>query len=122
MEIIKRLRTMAKIALTRLELHGQLVSVEWAEEKVRLQQLMIASLFGFIFLFCLFLFAGILAVALSWTSDYRTLTIAGVLAGYAVGLCLCAYWVIQIAARSSATFSAAREEIAADLALIRSQL
>ncbi len=58
MEIITRLRAMAKIVLTRLELHGQLVSVEWAEERQRLQQLIAIALLGFIFLFCAFLFIG----------------------------------------------------------------
>lgn len=50
MEIIKRLRSVAKIVLTRLELHGQLASVEWAEERHRLLQLLAFSLLGFIFL------------------------------------------------------------------------
>lgn len=122
MEIITRLRSLAKIVLTRLELHGQLVSVEWAEERQRLQQLMAISLLGFIFLFCTFLFIGFLAVALTWGSDYRIHTIAAVLLFYVVGFGVCAYRFVCLAARSSATFAATREEVAADLALIRSQL
>lgn len=122
MEIITRLRAMAKIVLTRLELHGQLVSVEWAEERQRLQQLLAISLLGFIFLFCALLFVGIFAIALTWASDYRIPTIAGMLTVYTIGFGFCAYRVLQLAARSSATFAATREEVAADLALIRSQL
>lgn len=122
MEIITRLRAMAKIVLTRLELHGQLVSVEWAEERQRLQQLLAISLLGFIFLFCTLLFVGIFAIALTWASDYRIHTIAAMLVLYTVGFGVCAYRIACLAARSSATFAATREEVAADLALIRSQL
>ena len=122
MEIITRLRSLAKIVLTRLELHGQLVNVEWAEERQRLQQLMAISLLGFIFLFCTFLFIGFLPVALTWGTAYRIHTIAAMLLFYVVGFGVCAYRFACLAARSSATFAATREEVAADLALIRSQL
>ncbi len=122
MEIIQRLRSMAKILLTRMELHGQLVSVEWAEEKNRLQQLLFITLLGFICLFCAILFVGVFAIALSWSTDYRIMTIAVMFALYSLMFCLCAYRFTVLAARSSATFAATREEISADLALIRSQL
>lgn len=122
MEIIQRLRSMAKILLTRLELYGQLVSVEWEEERKRLRQLLVITLLGFICLFCAILFVGIFAIALSWATEYRIITIAVMFALYSVGFCLCAYRFSVLAARSSATFAATREEIAADMALIRSQL
>lgn len=122
MELIQRLRSMAKILLTRLELYGQLVSVEWGEERKRLQQLLAITLLGFICLFCAILFVGIFAIALSWATEYRIITIAVMFALYSAGLCLCMYRFSVLAARSSATFAATREEIAADMALIRSQL
>jgi uncharacterized membrane protein YqjE len=121
-EIIQRLRSIAKILLVRLELHGQLVSVEWAEERNRLQQLFVVGLLGFICFFCAIFFMGIFAIALSWTTEYRIMTIAAMFALYTAGFCLCVYRVSVLVARSSATFAATREEIAADMALIRSQL
>lgn len=122
MEIIKRLRSMAKIAITRLELHGQLISVEWAEERQRLQQLLVISLLGFILLICALLFVGIFAIALSWATDYRIHVIGAMFALYILGFCLCVYKFSALIGRSSASFAASREEVAADLALIRSQL
>lgn len=122
MQIIKRLRSVAKIVLTRLELHGQLVCVEWAEERQRLVQLVAVSLMGFIFLFCAILFIGIFAIALSWATDYRIHVIGAMFAIYVLGFCFCAYRVGLLAARSAETFAATREEVAADLALIRSRL
>lgn len=122
MEIIKRLRSMAKIALIRLELHGQLMRVEWAEERQRLLQLLAISLLGFIFLICALLFVGVFAIALSWATDYRIHVVGGMLALYSLGFCLCAYRFSILVERSTASFAASREEVAADLALIRSQL
>lgn len=122
MEIIKRLRAMAKLVLTRLELHGQLISVEWAEERQRLQQLLVISLLGFIFLICALLFVGIFAIALSWATDYRIHVIGLMLALYTLGFCWCGYRFSVLIERSSASFAASREEIIADLELIRSRL
>lgn len=122
MEIIRRARALFKILLTRLELHGQLISVEWAEERLRLQQLGVVILLAFIFLFCALLFIGIFAVALSWGTEYRNYAIGAVFLAYMLGFCICAYRIKVLVVRSSKTFSATREEIAADLDLIRSRL
>ena len=122
MEIIQRLRSMAKIVFAQLELHGKLASVEWAEEKNRLQQLFAISILGFAFLLSALLFAGFFAVALSWATEYRLVTIAAVFALYSVGFGVCIYRISILAARGSNTFAATREELAADLALLRGQL
>lgn len=58
MEIIQRLRSIAKILFAQLELHGKLAKVEWAEEKNRLQQLIATLVVGFSCLLCALLFAG----------------------------------------------------------------
>ena len=122
MEIIQRLRSMAKIVFAQLELHGKLASVEWAEEKNRLQQLFAISILGFAFLLSALLFAGFFAVALSWATEYRLVTIAAVFVLYSLGLGVCIYRISILAARGSNTFAATREELAADLTLLRGQL
>ena len=122
MEIIQRLRALAKIVFAQLELHGKLAQVEWAEEKNRLQQLFIVAVVGFACLLCALLFAGFFVVALSWATEYRLITIAAMFTFYGAGLGLCVYKLNQLSARGSATFAATREEVAADLALVRSQL
>jgi uncharacterized membrane protein YqjE len=122
LDIIQRLRSLAKILFVQLELHGKLAKVEWAEEKSRLQQLVIFGVIGFVCLLCALLFAGFFAVALSWDTNYRLVTIAGVFLFYSLVLGYSIYRMSVLAARGSMTFAATREEIAADLALIRSQL
>jgi uncharacterized membrane protein YqjE len=122
MEIINRLRSITKIVLTRLELHGQLISVEWAEEKVRLKQMGLLVLLAFIFLFCALLFIGIFAVALSWESEFRNYAAGAVFLLYVLGFGICAFKLKTLAERSAATFAASRDEVEADLALLRSRL
>lgn len=122
MEIINRLRSMAKMMLTRLELHGQLIRIEWVEERYRLRQLLVIFLLGIIFLFCALLFIGFFAIALAWGTDYRIHTVGAMLVFYALGFCYCVYRMNILAERGTASFAATREEVAADLALIRSQL
>jgi len=122
LEIIQRLRALAKILFVQLELHGKLAKVEWAEEKNRLQQLFTMAGVGFACLLCALLFAGVFVVALGWDSDYRLVTIAAMFGLYSLGLAYCIYRISVLAARGAITFAATREEIAADLALIRSQL
>jgi uncharacterized membrane protein YqjE len=121
-EIIQRLRALAKIFFVQLELHGKLAKVEWAEEKIRLQQLFIMAGVGFACLLCALLFAGFFVIALSWDTEYRLITIAAMFGFYSLVLGFCIYRIAILAARGSITFAATREEIAADLALIRSQL
>lgn len=122
MDIIQRLRALAKIVFAQLELHGQLAQVEWAEEKNRLQQMLAAAVLGFVCLLCALLFAGFFAVVLSWETEYRLITLAAIFLLYSAGVGLCVYKIIRLSARGSATFAATREEVAADLALLRSQL
>lgn len=122
LEIIQRLRALAKIVFAQLELHGKLAKVEWAEEKHRLQQLFITALVAFSCLLCALLFAGFFVIALSWDTDYRLIAIAGTFGFYSLVLGYCIYRFSLLAARGSLTFAATREEVAADLALLRSQL
>jgi uncharacterized membrane protein YqjE len=122
LDIIQRFRSIAKVLFAQLELHGQLARVEWAEEKNRLQQMIAISIVGFACLLCALLFAGFIVAALSWATDYRIIAIAAMFSLYIMGLGLCVYRFNILSARSSATFSATREEIAADLELMRSRL
>lgn len=122
MEIIRRLRASAAIVLMQLELHGRLAGIEWQQEKNRLQQLLIFSLLGVIFLSCCLLGAGLLVITLGWSTEYRLQTMAGVIVFYAIGVVICYFRCKHYAALGAESFAATRAEIAADIALIRNQL
>lgn len=122
MEIIQRLRSSAKTLLVQCELHGRLAAVEWQEEKARLQQLVAMTLLGFLCLLCCMIFIGLFIVAIAWHTEYRILSIGGVMVLYATGVLLSYIRIKSLVELGSATFAATREEIAADIALIRSRL
>ena len=122
MEIIQRLRASAAIVLVQMELHGRLAGIEWQQEKNRLQQLLIASVLGLVFLSCCLFCAGLLVITLGWSTDYRLHSIVGVLFFYSAGVVLCYLRCKHLAALGATAFAATRAEIAADIALIRSQL
>lgn len=122
MEIIQRLRLLMKELVIQLELHGRLLKIEWQEEKNRIQQILFMALLGFAFIVCALLSLGIFFIAANWSSEYRLLSIAILSAVYLTGLVLCWLRFNALVARGAQSFAASREELAADIALIRSRL
>lgn len=122
LELIRRLRASAAIVLMQMELHGRLACVEWQKEKNRLQQLIVFGTLGLIFSFCCALSIGLVILAAAWPTEYRWWAVAGVIGFYLLGVIVCYLRCKHYAALGKNSFKATREEIAADIALIRSQL
>jgi uncharacterized membrane protein YqjE len=107
--------------LVQAVLHGQLAAIEWEQEKHRLQRMLALTLAGFACLLCTLLFAGALALSASWDTGYRihVLAVLVLLSGFGTA----AAWQ-RFGIRSSAgdrSFAASREELAADLALLKAK-
>jgi uncharacterized membrane protein YqjE len=122
MEIFQRIRSLTKELLTQLELHGRLLKVEWLQEKNRIQQIICIASLGFAFLLCSLLSIGFFVIAANWAGNYRLLSIALVCIFYLIGLVFCWIRFNALAAKGADSFAVSREELAADIALIRSQL
>jgi uncharacterized membrane protein YqjE len=122
LDIIQRLRSIANELLSQMELHGQLFKVEWEEEKNRLIQMLAITLMGFACLLCCMIFIGILAIVISWPTDYRLATIGALVVFYTLGVIACVSHLKRISAQSSGLFAATREELSADIAILRSKL
>jgi uncharacterized membrane protein YqjE len=122
MEIFQRMRLLSKELLTQLELHGRLLKVEWLQEKNRIQQIICIASLGFAFLLCSLLSIGFFVIAANWAGEYRLLSIALVCTFYLIGLIFCWIRINTLAAKGADSFAVTREELAADIALIRSQL
>ena len=122
MDIIQRLRAIGKTILVQLELHGQLIQVEWAIEKHRLQQSLIMLLLAFSCFFGFILTISLLLLTLAWPTEYRIHTIVSLIGIYAVGLFVCCYRLNKLIALSGLAFAETRNEIAAECQLIRNQL
>lgn len=101
-------------------LHGQLARIEWAEQKARLLKMLVATLLGYASLLCVMLLVGALALAFSWDTEYRIPTVLALIAIYGLGAALAWRKFRALSALSSQAFAATREELAADLAVLRS--
>lgn len=122
LDAIRLLRSAGGALFAQATLHGQLARVEWAEEKTRLMNMAVAALAGFAFLLCFLLFAGALVIAFSWETQYRIIAVAILVVIYALAAFIAWRRFRALSALSDQAFAATREEIAADIALIKSKL
>jgi uncharacterized membrane protein YqjE len=122
LDVVRILRSAGSELMTQAGLHGQLARVEWVAEKNRITGLLIAALIVGMGALCTLLVAGALVLAFSWDTPYRVPAAVGLILFYAA--CAGFAWLRfkTLSARGREAFAGTREEIAADLALIRSRL
>jgi len=119
---VQLLRSAGSALLAQGGLHAELLRLEWMEERQRLRRMLLAVLAGTAFLLCSLLTLGALLVLLSWETPYRVLTLALLLLAYALAAGFAWYRFLTLAAMGSQAFAASREELAADLALLKNRL
>ncbi len=107
---------------TQANLYGKLARIEWREEKTRLLKMLLLGLVGFACTLCVMLFVGILVLVLSWDTPYRILAISIIIALYGLGIGFAWQRIHALSMLNSQSFAATREELATDLALIKSRL
>lgn len=122
LDTIRMLRASGGALLDQAAMYADLLCIEWTEEKQRLQQVLLTTLFGFACLLCSLLFAGALVLATTWDTAWRIPSAALLVGFYLTGLGLAWYRLHGLAARSDRAFAATREELAADIELLRSKL
>jgi len=120
LDVIRILLSAGDSVLAQAALHGQLARVEWAEQKDRLLKMLLVTLLGYAGLLCVMLFVGALALAFSWDTEYRIPTVLALIAIYGLGSALAWRRFRALSALSSQAFAATREELAEDLAVLRS--
>ncbi len=122
LDAIRLLRSAGKALFAQASLHAQLARVEWTEEKSRLQKMLAAALLGLACALCVMLIVGALALAFSWGTPYRIPVALALIAVYAAGVAVAWRRFKTLSALSGQAFAATREELAIDLAMIRSKL
>lgn len=122
LDVVRLLRSAGSALLTQAGLHGQLARVEWAAEKSRIARMAAAALIVFIALLCALLMAGVLVLVISWDTSYRVPAAIGLVVFYVACAALAWYRFKALSARSREAFAGTREELAADVDLIRSRL
>lgn len=119
---LRLLRSAGGALFAQAALHSQLARVEWAEEKIRLTRIAIAAIVALVSTICLLLLGSFVVLALSWNTPFQIHVIVGVLVVYVVAILLSIRALMQQIALGALSFAATREEIAADLALLKAKL
>ena len=122
LDALRILRSAGNALFAQAALHGKLARVEWTQEKKRLLTMVATVLLGFACLLCVLMFSGALVLAFTWDSVYRVPAALILLAMYSLGILIAWHRLRSLAARGDQAFSALREELAADMALIKSKL
>lgn len=122
MLVVRQLCSAANSLFARVELYGQLLRVEWAEEKNRLVKILLFALAGFACLLCGMLFTGILVLVFFRETTYLYAAVAALIVVYGVGAGIAWQRIHALSRLSNRAFAATCEEIAADIALIRAKL
>ncbi|WP_320838377.1 phage holin family protein [Zhongshania sp.] len=119
-DVVNLFRTADYDALfAQANLHRQLAEIEWQEEKQRLSSLFTALLIGIPSFICLLIFLGILVITLTWNTDYRSASLLGLCIMYGLATFIAWKRFMLEAKRPGRFFKGSREEIAADLAVIK---
>ena len=119
---IRLLRSAGGALMAQAALHAKLAGVEWAEEKARLARVVLAAVIGIVSAFCLIFLGGMVAIAMCWNTPYQTVGVSCVLAFYALIAVASGISLKRQIALGAQSFAATREEIAADLAMIKDKL
>ncbi len=119
---LRLLRSAGGALFAQAALHSQLARVEWAEEKIRLTRIAIAALVGLVSAICLLLLGSLVAMALSWNTPYQIPVTSTVLVIYLLIFLVAVRTLTRQVALGALSFAATREEIAADIALLKAKL
>ena len=77
---------------------------------------------GFACLLSMMLLVAVLVLALAWDTSYRAVAVLALIAAYGTGLELARRRLRTLSALGEKSFAATREELAADIELLRSRL
>lgn len=122
LDIVLLLRAAGPALVDQAALHGQLIRVGWAEEKARLLSMLTLLWLGAVGLICMLLGTGALVLALAWDTPYRIPAVLTWILACAIGSGIVWRRLQGMVARGSHSFEASFAELAADVALLRSQL
>lgn len=122
LHVLRILRKAGGSLLVQGSLHGQLMRLEWAQEKERVLKMLLVTLLGFSCLICAMLVLGALALLLSWDTPYRIHVLVALAAMY-FGTTWYCWWQFQrLSAASAQAFAATRAELEADMEMLRNSL
>jgi uncharacterized membrane protein YqjE len=107
--------------MTQLANHGQLLHLQWQQEKRRLQWIMLCSVLSVSFVFLALLFTGFALLYLNKDNDYFALLIWALPLYFAFMAITCFFIIQRLGHKGQSAFSASCQEFIADIQLLRGQ-
>jgi uncharacterized membrane protein YqjE len=121
-QVASLLRSAVSAVLAQGALHGELIRLEWAEEKYRLLRMLLSLVAGILCLFGSLLSLSAMLLVFSWGTQYQNPVLIGLVVFYCLGTIAACYRFHALASLGNQAFAGTRAELGADLALIRKQL
>ncbi len=122
MDAVRTLKSLGSTLNAQAGLYVQLAELEWKQEKERLLKMCVALVIALFSFLCAMLFLGILIMAIVWDTEYRIPVIAGLIGVYLLGIALAVWRFKVLALQGERAFASIKEELAADIALIKREL
>lgn len=119
---VRVLRVLKHTVEAQSDLYTQLIHVELDQERQRLTQLLVLVAVAIVGFGCFLLFLGVLILALIWDADYRNWVLAAMVLIYASMAIIAVCKIGGLKRQFGAPFASVREELKADLAVIKSQI
>lgn len=108
--------------MTQLGLHGQLLHLEWQQEKRRLQWIMLFGVLSISFVFLTFLFAGFAVLYLNRNSESFTFFIWTLPILFTLLAAGCFFLIQRLGKKGQSAFSGSVQEFITDMKLLRRQV
>ncbi|HEX4911808.1 MAG TPA: phage holin family protein [Permianibacter sp.] len=113
------LRTAGPHLFGHAELYADLIQVEWLLERRRLFQMLLLGLLGFSCWLGLLLLLVASALLFSWPTPYAAAVVAALCGLLGLGVGFVGYRLRQLSRAGQHSFAGVRQELAADLSLLR---
>ncbi len=108
--------------LTQAVQHLQLIAVEWEEEKLRLQQMLVMLLLSISLFICSLLSISTLILVVTWDTQFRIPGICALAVIFTMVTVIVWLRFVALGSESAGSFSDSRRELEADFRLLRNQL
>ena len=110
------------LLLEHAEMTAELLQLDWQQERLRLRQVVVLTLFEALLLAIVLLHASALAMAAAWNTPYRLYTIGVALLLFAAAAGWCRLRLRRLASEGERQFADTREQLHKTIELLRHHL
>lgn len=122
MDSLRTLRSLSGAVSSQAGLYVQLAQLEWEQERERLVAMFLMLVIALLACWFLLLIGSALVLIAAWQTEYRLTAVYGLLGCYFAAAVFSLWRLKRLLAQGKHSFSSLREELAADIAVIKREL